>query len=321
MAKRHFSIVRRCIMALEAILIIPMVYVVSFFSFPAINSFSRFIGRIILLLAPGKIQEVKENLSIIHPDKVYSDKEIKSIAEYSQGFILRIFIELQKISRMNLQEILLCFRLDTPFFSHVYRLFCEKKPQTLFTLHSGNWELCGIMMGILGLDMLSVVERQFNPFLDQYYQNLRRKTGIQPVYNEISLMRPLLKSMKSGSCAVLVADQNYWHSPLFLPFFGREASAPKAATLALYKKSHYLCGASETLSPGRIRIFITKPQELQLVGDKNQDIINLTTKIYTFYEDVIRKNPQDWFLLSSARWRLTKEKWLEWAKNPDSDSF
>ncbi|MGL5722287.1 MAG: lysophospholipid acyltransferase family protein [Brevinema sp.] len=321
MAKRHFSFARHCIMALEAVLIIPMVYVASFFSFSAIQKFSCFVGRIILRLAPSKIDEVKENLSIIHPDKSYSDKELKEIAAYSQGFVLRIFIELQKMSRMNIQETLLCFRLDTPYFSQMHRLFCEKKPQTFFTLHSGNWELCGIVMGILGFDMLSVVERQFNPFLDRYYQNLRKKSGIQPVYNEISHMRPLLKSMKNGSCAVLVADQNYWHDPIFLPFFGKEASAPKAATLALYKDAHYLCSGSETLTPGLIRIFTTKPCELHLTGDKTQNVMDLTQKVYAFYENVIRDNPKDWFLLSAARWRLTKKEWEKWAQNPDSDSF
>lgn len=323
MAKRNFSVFAKFVMFIEAGLILPFVYFCSLFSFSQVEKISFFVGSLIIRLSPSKKEEVRENLSVIFPDKIYNEEELSSISAKAQAYILRIFVETIKYSRMGIQDLLSCIYLKNgPEFSRIYRLSHEKKPQIFITMHAGNWELYGAFMNLLGFHMLSVVERQFNFLLDRHFQKLRTKLGIHIIYNEISMMRPLLKYLDGGGCAVLVADQNYWHSPIFLDFFGKEASAPQGiGSLALRCNRTSSFGASLNLGQGHYSIMLKYLAPIQISGDKEKDIMEFTKKIYSCYEDFIKKDVSNWFLLGSARWRLNKKTWAEWAKKPDSSPF
>lgn len=323
MAKREFSPLRKFFMFLEAGVILPLVYCASFLSFRRIRLFSEAVGRFTLKISPVKKQEVLENLGVIFPNKIWGEPELNNIAAQSQGYILRIFIELQKISRLGIQDLIACIRIDSAsVLSALYRRNAENTPQVFLTMHAGNWELMGSIMSLLGFNMVSVVERQFNPFLDAYYQKLRKKSGINGVYNEISLMRPLVKHLRQGGAVALVADQNYWHDPIFLPFFGKEASAPRGVGgLALHTGALIAIGATQRVGEGVYSCYVHLMPPIAPRGSRDADILALTQEAYAFYEEFIYKDPANWFLLSSPRWRLNYEVWQKWAKNPDSSQF
>lgn len=323
MAKRQFSVFRNISMALEAGFILPFVYFLSLFPFEKLFGISKSIGFFLFKISPPKKQEILENLKVINPQKSWSNRELDQIGSVLMGYPLRIFVETIKLGRMGFQDRVSYMRILHPqVFAYGYRLQQEKIPVIFITLHAGNWEFYGQLMNDLGFRMASVVERQFNPILDKHFQYLRRKIGIIPIYNEISQLKPIIQHLKSGDSVALVADQNHWFDPVFIDFFGREAAAPKGiANLILRTQAQLMYGASFYYGQGKYLFESFVPEYFEFSDNKEQNVIDIMTFVYRYFESVILKDLSNWYSLGFSRWNLTRESLAEWKKNPDSDPW
>ncbi len=321
MAKRNFSNLQYLMMFVEAIVIVPLVNIISFFCpYDKIYNLSKKIGAIILIIAPIKQKIIGENLAIIFPEKKYSVQEIKEISLIIVSYEFRILLEMISFSKMNFQEIISYIRIiQSDQIASFYH--AQSTGVVSFSLHYGNWELLGSVMNQVGIPLACLVERQFNPWIDKYLQFLRKKLGIKTVYNEISQMRSLLTYMRNKGSVALVADQTYWFDPLFIPFFNKEAAVPQGtASLALKMNSSLCFGYSQYISAGIYAINL----DMNIISNyqKNKLSVEQLMKIvYHRYEEVIKQDVTNWYTLGSDRWALTKESLKEWNKNPDSSRF
>lgn len=319
MAKRYFSPIKQLMMFLEAVILLPFVFLCSLFCpYSKLYPFSVTIGHLLSRISSHKKEIVTKNLHIIFPNNRYSEQEIKDTTAIMAGYEFRIILEMIAFSRMNFQEMISYVRVQQ--HDQIARICHKQKNGSIgFTLHCGNWELLGSFVNAVGTPVAGLVERQFNPWMDRYVQHLRRKLGVKVVYNEISEMRPLIQHMKQGGVVALVADQSYWFDPLFIPFFHQEAAVPKgAAALALKMKSSLFCGYTSYLGEGIYGM------EFDMDVVPNPSVLNvedLMKTVYHKYETIIVKDPSNWYTLGSDRWDLTRESLAEWKKNPDSSRF
>lgn len=322
MAKRKQTLIQKIKMFIEMILLLPIIYIISWICpYKKIYHFSKIVGKYLLKINPNKKKIILSNLIIITPDKVYSQKELEELTNIIAGYELRIFLEMIKFSRMNFQMLISYIRIKSPQpLSYLYAE--EHKGAIAVTLHYGNWELLGCFLNHIGFPMACLVERQFNPFIDRYLQRLRKKLGIKTIYNEISHMKELFYYHKKGGAIALVADQTYWFDPLFIPFFQKEVAVPQGiGNLVLRWKSSLFYGYTQYINEGIYLIDILSPISYQKMGDKNENIKILMKKIYKMYEYTIIKDLSNWYTLGQARWELTKKGLIEWQKNPDSSPF
>ncbi len=322
MAKRKFSNMSKVLMFIEAVVLLPLIHVIALLCpYQKTYEFSKKIGSLLLRLSPNKKITIQKNLAIIYPHKDFSDEELDDISRVIAGYELRIIVEMIQFSRMGFQEKISYIRVNS--CNQISQVYHRKERNFVgFTLHCGNWEILGCFMTSVGIPMTCLVERQFNPWIDKHIQYLRHELGIGTIYNEISLMRPLLDCMKKGGVVGLVADQTHWFDPLFIPFFGEEAAVPSGtAGLALKMKSLLFSSYSQYLGKGQYLVDIDTDIEAVKTDDKVQDVKNLMEKIYTKYESIIKKDVKNWYTLGTDRWGLTRESLKEWEKNPDSDRF
>ncbi|MGL4367591.1 MAG: lysophospholipid acyltransferase family protein [Brevinemataceae bacterium] len=322
MAKRSFSIIRKIFMLIEAFFILLLVHILSYcISYKHIYSVSKKIGFLIFTLSKYKKQIILENLSIIYPDKQFSDPELKQIGSVICGYELRIILEMIAFTRMSFHEMISWIRIDEPVT--ISKAFLHRNQGFIgFTLHYGNWELLGCFINSIGIPLLCLVERQFNPFIDSHLQYLRKKLDVNPVYNEISKMKDLMYQLKNGVSVALVADQTHWFSPLFIPFFGKDAAVPQGtAALALRMKSQLFFGFTKYIGSGNYLVSVQAPFVFEQTNDKTNDVRNLMTIVYHTYEGIIKQDISNWFSLGYPRWKLTPEELEIWKKNPDSSQF
>jgi len=323
MAKRKQNFFQLFIRFIEAVILLPFIYIISWIlPYNKIYSFSKKVGKLLLLISPKKKDVLLENLKIVSPDINYSLEELEEIYQVITGYEFRILLEMISFSRMSFQELLQNIRIRNP--RYFYNINHEKEEGFIaFTLHYGNWELLGSFLYHIGIPLACLVERQFNPFIDKYLQKIRKKLGIITIYNEISHMRKLLSYKRKGGSIALVGDQTYWFDPLFIDFFGKEVAVPRGiADLVLRLGKTIFYGYTKYSGQGKYLIEVDKPFIFLKNSDNKKDNIKfLMQKIYNIYEKTIVQDVKGWYTLGQSRWELTKEKLEEWKKNPDSSQF
>ncbi len=313
MAKREFSAARKAVMFLEAALLIPLINLLSLLiPYKNIYSFAKRAGAVLIKFDKNKKNIIDKNIKIILKRDL-PDSEKKDIYEVVAGYELRIILEMIAFSRMDFQDMISYIRImQRDAYS---KMFHRDNGIVAFTLHSGNWELLAAFSSSLGVPLVCVAERQFNPYIDRYITLLRGRLGVQSVYNEISEMRPLLRHMKTKGVAALVADQRYWFDPMFIPFFGEEAAVPAGtAALAVKTKASLMCTWSYYLGGGVYGIKFEFPADIS-------DTEDIMKTVYKYYEEIIKSDLKNWYTLGSDRWGLTRKSLAEWEKNPDSSRF
>lgn len=323
MARKEFTIAQKIAMGFRTVPSLFLLRIISLFCpYEKIYPLSKKIGKMLLGLFPDKKNIIKKNLSIIFPEKKYSEQELDEMYAIINGYEVRILLEMMAFVKMNFQKLISHIRISQ--HDQLSKMYHEQHNSFIScTLHYGNWELLGFFLDQMKIPVSCIAERIYNPWINKFLLALRKKAGMKIVYNEISRMRPLLSSVrKKEGGIVLLADQQYWFNPLFIPFFNKEASIPQGpAGLALKLKTNLFLMYTRLVENGIYTINMDAGFNLV----KNRDIFldkeELMKTIYLKYEEIIRYDVSNWWILGLDRWGLTRESLKEWQKNPDCTPF
>lgn len=161
-----------------------------------------------------------------------------------------------------------------------------RTPCALITGHTGNWELLGYTMALLGFPMHALFRPLDMKPVDQWMRRTRESRGLVLV-DKFGATESLPMLMSRGYPIGFVADQNGGDRGLFVPFFDRLASAYKSiGLLALKYEAPIVCGQARRL----IESDTTDEAEAGRVGFS--DFQGEPMKYRIDVVDVI--NPSDW---------------------------
>lgn len=163
------------------------------------------------------------------------------------------------------------------------------KGAVMITGHTGNWELLGYTMALLGFP----VHALFRPLdlkpLNRWIERTRQRRGLVLV-DKFGASTVLPGLMEQGYPLGLVADQNGGDRGLFVPFFDRLSSGYKSiGLLALKYETPIICGQARRV-PARGEWTILPPD-----APPTADIAPGESSTFTYeleVVDIIR--PEDW---------------------------
>lgn len=119
-----------------------------------------------------------------------------------------------------------------------------ERPCLLISGHFGNWEIVGYALAAMGLPPTSVARPLDNPYLNDYIQTLRARSG-QKILLKFGVTREALAELDAGQNLGLIADQDAGRRGFFVDFFGRKASTYKSiAYLAMEQNLPILVGGA-----------------------------------------------------------------------------
>jgi KDO2-lipid IV(A) lauroyltransferase len=168
--------------------------------------------------------------------------------------------------------------------------------------HQGHWELAGIGTSLIGYRPTTIVRAFRNPYLDRFVNGQRAATG-QRTVEQRGAVRQLMRDLKEGRVATLLADQNAGRDGVFVPFFGRLASTRATpALLALKTGAKVLPFYSWREGPYRYVIGMHKEDPPEPIGNLDADVRTLTAWYTAIFEKSIRERPEQW-LWAHRRWR------------------
>ncbi len=247
-----------------------------------------FVGAILRL----RRRTVEENLRIAFPE--WSEDERRTVALDAYRHLGREGIALLRLGALSADE--LRARTEIDGWEHVEAAMEGGRGAILLTGHLGNWEVGGAAIALRGVPLDVVGKAQSNPLFDRRIRTMREGFGMRPIYRH-EATRPLLKGLREGRAAALVADQNVRSGGVFIPFFGKEAATARGpGVLSTRTGAPPIFVAVHRLPGSRARYQLTiRPIEAE--GE-----VAILEGYHSLLEAAIREAPDQYFWFH-RRWK------------------
>jgi KDO2-lipid IV(A) lauroyltransferase len=179
-----------------------------------------------------------------------------------------------------------------------------------FSAHYGNWEMVLPIASQLGMAVSGFYRRASNPVMDRFIRTQRMAAlgpGVAMFPKGAQGARLALAHVMRGGSLGLLVDQKM-NDGIAVPFFGRTAmTAPAAAQFALRFDLPLVPIRVQRLGPARVRMIVEPPLALARTGDRQADVLALTTAMNATVEGWVRGEPGAWLWLHK-RWPKTTAK-------------
>ncbi len=230
--------------------------------------------------------------------------------------------EVQELTRLSMRHLLQLFivevqmtpRLITPTtwqnhvtFGHLGRaieILSSPKPSIFITGHCGNFELLGFTLATAGFPLTALARPLDLPRINDYVMGIREHRGMS-IMTKFGAMEQLPKLLEDGKRIAFIADQNAGDKGMFVPFFGRLASAYKSiGLLAMRFNTPIICGLARRVMPNQFHYQINVEHIIEPEDWANQpDPLYYITARYTkAIEDMVRRAPDQYFWIH-RRWK------------------
>jgi KDO2-lipid IV(A) lauroyltransferase len=176
-----------------------------------------------------------------------------------------------------------------------------------FSAHYGNWEMVLPIASQLGMAVSGFYRRASNPVMDRFITTQRMAAlgpGVAMFPKGAQGARQALAHVMGGGSLGLLVDQKM-NDGIAVPFFGRDAmTAPAAAQFTLRFGLPLVPIRVQRLGPARMRMIIEPALDVGRTGDRQADILALTTAMNATVERWVRADPGAWLWLHK-RWPKT----------------
>lgn len=195
-----------------------------------------------------RLARAEENLAVAFPSWSPERRRDYAIKAYEHLFTLAV--EMAYTPRL-LSEDGWSDRVRLGNLGESVRHLLRGRACVLITGHSGNWELLGYTMALLGFPMHAIYRPLDLKPLDAWLADTRQRRGLI-LLDKFGAMEAVPRLVGAGAALGFVADQNGGDRGLFVPFFNRLASAYKSiGFMALKYDTPILCGVARRLVWGQ----------------------------------------------------------------------
>ena len=179
----------------------------------------------------------------------------------------------------------------------------DRRPLLIVTAHFGNWEFAGYALGALGFRTFAIARVLDNPHLERFLNRFRQGTGQTVIAKKDDFDR-LTRAMAGGAKVATLADQDAGPRGVFVPFFGRPASAHKAvAIMALeFDARIVVIGVPRVGGPLQYEIVCEDSFDAAEYADRPDAVRAITERYHAALERLIRRHPEQYFWLH-RRWK------------------
>lgn len=235
---------------------------------------------------------VKGNLRAIFPDKprkeinLISRKLFRNFAKY-----LVDFFRFEKIDRAFIDKYIKIENIKN--FNEAQS---KGKGVIVLTAHIGNWELGGLVIGVLGYPFWAVALPHKDKKVDEFFNSQRESKGVH-VIPLGKAVRSSLNVLKNNEMVALVGDRDFTKKGQVLDFFGKPSFFPEGpAAFAIQTGAAIVPGFMLRNPDDTFTLTIEKPIEFKATGNKDADIKELILKYKIIFEDYIKRYPEQWYM-------------------------
>ncbi|MGL6073370.1 MAG: lysophospholipid acyltransferase family protein [Fimbriiglobus sp.] len=241
-----------------------------------------------------------ENLSFAFPEK--SPAEIADLAYGCYQHLTLLIIEIALLPRKMRVETWRKFATLIGGDQIVSNLI-DSGPVLIVTAHFGNWELAGFTLGAQGFETYAIARVLDNPYLERYLKSFRERTGQTIIAKKDDFDR-LTGVLQAGGKVATLGDQDAGPRGVFVPFFGRMASAHKAVALMAieFQAKMMIIGVPRVGGPLQYEIRCEDVIDPAEYSHRSDAVKAITERYHAALERLIRQHPEQYFWLH-RRWK------------------
>jgi len=169
--------------------------------------------------------------------------------------------------------------------------------------HFANFELMAMQLSSYGINLSAIYRPLNNIFLNPLMEHLRIKY-ICPsqIKKGRAGMREILKKIQEGNSIALMVDQRVTEGEKVL-FFNQPAyTTTIPAQIALKFSSKIVPISLKRISDVKFNMVVEKPIDVERSENQNKDILDISIKLNSVMENMIKNNPDQW-IWSHNRWK------------------
>ncbi|MFH1198776.1 MAG: ELM1/GtrOC1 family putative glycosyltransferase [Candidatus Omnitrophota bacterium] len=254
----------------------------------------------------------------------YCDSKHRAIvySNLKTAFRDKSHLELLKITKdfylsfgQNIIEIFIMPRVDAKYVAkyitidsrdNITKAFSKGKGVIFLSMHSGSWELTGLIAIYTGCPFNLFVAQQRLPRMNNLLNKYRLQKGCKLIHREHQ-MRRLIELLRANEAVAMTIDQGGSGGEL-VEFFGKTASMSIGALkLALKYDCAILPVYYTRISGPYSKVIIGKPVELQKSGDAQKDVQDSLKALMPYFEENISKYPKD-YLWTYKVWKYSDQR-------------
>ena len=264
----------------------------------AADQFGARVGRAIHGLGIRRAT-VEENLRIAFPDQSTEWLERTRLGAYEH--LGREAAAMLRLSKLDAKAVIA--RTVTHGWEDVEDALSLGRGLILVTGHYGNWEIAAAAVAARGVPIGAIVRRQGNRLVDERLQQLRRKLGVETIYQGQAPAR-VPRILRSGGVVGIVGDQDARRSGVFVPYFGRLASTHRGPALFALRLGAPVFSCIARRLPGSDARYevIGRRVSFEPTGNVDDDVRTLTTELSRRLEEEVRIAPEQYFWFHK-RWK------------------
>jgi len=277
-------------------------YFIRLFSFRTVQRFGGAFGNFIFSVIGLRKTLVLDNLRHAFPEK--KEEEIYSIAKASYKNLFTAYFEILYLNKLSREEI--TRYISFPDHEKINALLQRGKGLIVLTGHYGNWELCALAVPVISPQQYTVVvQKQRNPFVNEFMTHMRSRFGTKLIVMERAL-RESLRALSNNEVVALIADQSGPESGIYTNFFGRPASTHQGPAVFQVRSGAPMIMVMlirEGLE--KFRIELEEIDTQNLTGTNEEKMQQITERHVRMLEKYIRLHPEHW-LWMHKRWKHTE---------------
>ncbi|HHZ92717.1 TPA: hypothetical protein EYN98_30140 [Candidatus Poribacteria bacterium] len=258
------------------------------------------IGNLSYIVLKRRRRIAISNLKIAFAKK-FSDQEIQRICRKSfqgLGKNLAEFLQFPQLTTENIWEL-----VNVEGKENLDIALSQGKGAIIFVPHFGNWELTGLITGVLIPNRIKAIVFELrNKRLNQLVWKYRQHLSAELIPKKRAIRRIILALQQN--CAIgFFADQDAGDSGVFVDFFGKPASAVRSPMILALKTGAPILFSVCIRQPNNQHLVkIYEPFYIEISKNLEHDVQYNTERLLKILEREIRKYPDQWLWLHN-RWK------------------
>jgi len=256
------------------------------------------LGQVAGSVARLRRRDADANLRVAFPDRSPAWRD--RVARASYRHLGREAVAVFRLADADPEEVV--GRTEIEGLEEVRATLARGVGAVLVTGHLGNWEIGGAALAARGIPVDAVSKAMANRRFDADLVATRERLGLT-VVDMAEAPRAMLRTLRRGRVAALVADQNARGGSVFVPFFDKPAfTARGPALFALRADVPLFLGVCVRVGRRPTYRVSLRRIDVDRTGDLDEDVLRLTAAHVQALEEAVRTAPEQYFW-QHKRWK------------------